>query len=128
MPTIIPLPTASCNHVPLDVSESSVEQGNEVVDSGPVKKIEQNVMDDFVNFLLTKGDKDEISNFQHALSDYSRHKGHIFDSQLERIDKWQSREKFRYEEMCDTFLTKLQEQNICVQGDYYNIHDNKIEN
>lgn len=127
MSTIIPLPFKNCNHAPSDVCKSKVAHGNDEGDGKQEKETGLGVMDEFVDFLLKKGDKDMIANFQQCLSDFSRHKGHAFDSQLERIDEWKCREKRRYEEMCDAIKDILKEPKYIVQRDFYDIHDNKLE-
>lgn len=127
MSTIIPLSISSSNVASSGVTESKAANGNEG-DGMLEKESGLGVMDEFVDFLLKKGDKEMITNFQHCLSDFSRHKGHAFDSQLERIDKWKSREKCRYDGMFDAIKDILKEPNISIQGDYYDIHNNKIEN
>lgn len=127
MSTIIPLSIPSNNVASSGVTESEVANGYE----GDIKleeETEQSVMDEFVDFLLKKGDKDEITNFQHSLSDFSRHKGHAFDSQLERIDKWKSRANHRYDEFCDVLERILKEPKYVVLRDLYDVHNNKIEN
>lgn len=126
MSNIIPLPISRGSLASSKLTEGEVARGNDEGDNKLEKETGQNDIDEFVDFMLKKGDKDEITNFQHYLSDFSRHKGHAFDSQLERIDKWQIREKIRNDEMCDAIKDILQKPDFNVQGDYYDIHDNKI--
>lgn len=128
MSNIIPLPISRGSLASSNVTEGEGAYGNEERDDKLEKKAEQSVMDEFVDFLLKKGDKGMIENFQHCLSDFSRHKEHKFDSQLERIDKWQSRENHRCNNLYDAILEILSEPNINILGDYYNIQNNKIEN
>lgn len=128
MSNIIPLPISRGSLASSNVTEGEGAYGNEERDDKLEKEAEQSVMDEFVDFLLKKGDKEEIRNFQHCLSDFSRHKGHIYDSQLERIDKWQNREKHRYDNMCDAIQEILSEPKYIVLRDLIDVHDNKIEN
>lgn len=127
MSTIIPLSISSSNVASSGVTESKAANGNE--ENGMLEKeTGRRVMDEFVDFLLKKGDKEMIDNFQHCLSDFSRHKEHIFDSQLERIDKWQSRENHRNDEFCDVIEGILKEPKYVVLRDLIEVHDNKIGN
>lgn len=128
MSNIIPLPISRGSLASSNVTEGEGAYGNGERDDKLEEETEQSVMDEFVDFLLKKGDKDEITNFQHCLSDFSRHKGHAFDSQLERIDKWKSRANHRYDEFCDVLERILKEPKYVVLRDLYDVHNNKIEN
>lgn len=112
-----------------DTSESGEKRSSRylIKDSNCEKRKSADAIDEFVDFILSKGDEDEISNFKQSLSDFSRYKGHMYDSQLERIDKWQSREKIRNVEMCNAIKDILQKPNLNVLGNYYNFQNNKIE-
>lgn len=128
MSNIIPLPISRCSLASSNVTEGEGAYGNEERDDKLEMEAEQSVMDEFVDFLLKKGDKGMIANFQHCLSDFSRHKEHKFDSQLEKIDKWQSRDNHRYDEFCDVIEGILKEPKYVVLRDLIDVHDNKIEN
>lgn len=126
MPVIIPLHNAGGRCVAPSVNGGDASRVG-VVGKGDDREACMRVMDDLVSFLCNKGDKRMMANFQSILSDYSRANGHIFDAQLERMDEWQMDEKMRNEEMYRSVIKRLVESNIDVHGNYYNVHDNKIE-
>lgn len=126
MPTIIPLQNSAERSVAPALNQNDTPHEG-VAQEKLERQVGQRLMSDMVDFLCMKGDKETIGNFKHVLSDYSRAKGHIYDEQIDKLDEWLMNENKRTEDIYKSVIEKLVDSKIDVQGNYYDIHNNKIE-